>query len=445
MDTSLKKFIKWFQVNIPMLYPGILYILYNSEKIELENNEDDFIAAINHRGQLKYSDKLLKLSDREIIFVLIHELLHFYMEHFTRMKYKHKDPKLWNIATDLAINSIITNDLGYKLNFGVYPENFNFPELLSAEEYYALLSNRIIKIPMNLQKSFDKHEYEDNNSDQNCNNCNSNQDNNNNTNSIVCKLNNGQQNQENGEDNNNDNSIGSNIKEQIKDLIKQGENLASNKKNHDKSIGKGISNILRNITVNIDKPKVDWKRVLKEYLNIIFDNKTRSFMRPNRKINTAVIPSLIDREPEYELTPYIVIDLSGSINDSELNMFLSEIINIFTMFKIENFRLITFADGIIDNKIIKIDKHIKNNKKLLSKTLISNMSLDKSGGTSIDEVINFIENDKSKHNLSIIFTDGMFDYNFNNKLKKNYIILYTYENPAENVKCKNIKTVYADI
>jgi hypothetical protein len=57
------------------------------------------------------------LSVSELTFVLIHEILHIAMQHSVRFG-KRKNHDLWNIATDLYINSIICNDFGCRLGGG---------------------------------------------------------------------------------------------------------------------------------------------------------------------------------------------------------------------------------------------------------------------------------------------------------------------------------------
>ena len=62
------------------------------------------------------------LSIAELSFVLIHETLHIAMQHSLRFG-KRKRHDLWNIATDLYINSIICNDFG--IHFGDAEKEFN--------------------------------------------------------------------------------------------------------------------------------------------------------------------------------------------------------------------------------------------------------------------------------------------------------------------------------
>ena len=71
---------------------------------------------------------------------IMHECHHFFRRHFDRAV--GRDPVRWNKAGDLAINPDLINE-GWKLSpDSLFPKQFNFPEGLSTEEYYALLEEQ---------------------------------------------------------------------------------------------------------------------------------------------------------------------------------------------------------------------------------------------------------------------------------------------------------------
>jgi hypothetical protein len=104
------------------------------------------------------------LSEKQTEGVVKHELLHIVFEHTTKrfpvFEFDIFDPKnqtkikaddaqkakLWNIATDCAINQFIRGDLqdpaGAILEL-CYPEKFQLPEWLNAEAYYRLLAEQM--------------------------------------------------------------------------------------------------------------------------------------------------------------------------------------------------------------------------------------------------------------------------------------------------------------
>lgn len=72
-----------------------------------------------------------RLSDRQLAGAVCHEIMHLMLMHSARMG--SRDPKRWNIATDLAINGAL-NDMGVELPQGVLMPPRG--EVLTAEEWY---------------------------------------------------------------------------------------------------------------------------------------------------------------------------------------------------------------------------------------------------------------------------------------------------------------------
>lgn len=68
---------------------------------------------------LYYGNKFVAESSvEELVFVLIHEIMHIMMQHSLRFKPR-TNHDLWNIACDLYINTLICNDFGCKFGGGV--------------------------------------------------------------------------------------------------------------------------------------------------------------------------------------------------------------------------------------------------------------------------------------------------------------------------------------
>ena len=89
-------------------------------------------------------DFLSRLKQEEIEFVLGHEFWHVVMMHFLRGD--KKDHKTFNIASDMEVNQILQADGFVAPKEAVFPNanhskecRWNFPDGLSAEEYYDLL------------------------------------------------------------------------------------------------------------------------------------------------------------------------------------------------------------------------------------------------------------------------------------------------------------------
>jgi predicted metal-dependent peptidase len=97
--------------------PFFAYLIMNTE---ITSSDEIPTMCVNHLGQMKYNPQFLdSLSDKEIKGVLCHEVMHVALNHLTRLK--KRDMELWNIATDMVINSMILRD-GFSLPEGVlYP------------------------------------------------------------------------------------------------------------------------------------------------------------------------------------------------------------------------------------------------------------------------------------------------------------------------------------
>jgi hypothetical protein len=82
--------------------------------------------------------RLEKFSVEQVARILEHECLHLVLEHIGRMDNRH--PYVWNIATDLAVNSLISHmDMG--LLAGKEPFT-DFVPKKSSDFYYALLRTK---------------------------------------------------------------------------------------------------------------------------------------------------------------------------------------------------------------------------------------------------------------------------------------------------------------
>ena len=77
-------------------------LLFNLNIIEAGPNEGIDTMATDAKSIAYSPDFVKKLTEPEVIFVLIHEIMHNANFHFARMS--GRDPRLWNCAADYAIN-----------------------------------------------------------------------------------------------------------------------------------------------------------------------------------------------------------------------------------------------------------------------------------------------------------------------------------------------------
>lgn len=83
---------------------------------------------------------LIRVTPEQAGGLWLHECMHRLNKHAERMG--GRDPKVWNMAGDLAINTAVL-DMGAELPggelMGLFPKTFGFQDGLTADEYYALL------------------------------------------------------------------------------------------------------------------------------------------------------------------------------------------------------------------------------------------------------------------------------------------------------------------
>lgn len=119
-------------------YKFFAALLFNLKIVEVNAGSKYKTMATDGKILLYNPDFVNKLTEAEIIFVILHELLHCANLHFGRMS--GRDPNIWNQAADYAIN-IILDDMRKDLNSSTIktPDNILLDEKyrnMSAEQIY---------------------------------------------------------------------------------------------------------------------------------------------------------------------------------------------------------------------------------------------------------------------------------------------------------------------
>lgn len=114
VTASAQKKMLLAKVNIAKLAPYYSCI-YDS----LEKRAKPGLGTLGVTEDTMYYDLEFpaSLTTAELSFVLLHEVCHVVMQHSLRRG--DRDPELWNIATDLYINSILCRDFGIEFKGGV--------------------------------------------------------------------------------------------------------------------------------------------------------------------------------------------------------------------------------------------------------------------------------------------------------------------------------------
>jgi predicted metal-dependent peptidase len=158
---------------------------------------------------------------------------------------------------------------------------------------------------------------------------------------------------------------------------------------------KGYSNIPSDSLVILDKtinPKLPWNVILQNYMQQ-FNKENYSMSRPNRRYAPEFYLPQLKGEALCNLT--IFVDSSGSVLPKEFSYFISEIDMIKQYLKPGKITVIDF------------DTKIRNTQKIEYGFDINDLKFTGRGGTSIEPVFKWI-NDNNP-DLVLIFTDGDFD------------------------------------
>ena len=255
----------------------------------------DSIPTYRYKNGTLYLNReyLDTLSNEEIISILANGAMKRVLHHEDRGA--NKSSRIWDLATDYAINSMLLQN-GFILPQEA-PYNIDF-EGMYAEEIYSILSN-----DLDLE---DEDSSSDNEQD-------------------IDTKNSPQKLQERLE------------KAYLKSIF--------DKMDRESLLPKGLERLIPSYYKN----QIDWKEKLRRYLNEFAKNSYR-FMPPNSKhlYRGYALPSLYSETLEI----IVAIDVSGSIDDNSLGVFFSELESIMMTFQDYVIDVIT-----VDYKIRSINRY----------------------------------------------------------------------------------------
>jgi predicted metal-dependent peptidase len=145
------------------------------------------------------------------------------------------------------------------------------------------------------------------------------------------------------------------------------------------------------------QPQVDWREVLREFVQTTCAGSDYStYARPNRRLMSQGIymPSGISEQVE-ELV--IAIDTSGSIGQSELTEFLSEVKGVCDTVKPNKVRLLYWGSDVVGDE--SYDMHELDN-------LVTSTKPMGGGGTDVNCVTQYMAKKGIKPQAVIVLTDG---------------------------------------
>ena len=267
------------------------------------------------------------LTLEERKFILFHELWHIALLHLVRCE--GRDHKRWNIACDAKINAMLLKQEGIQMpKGGIYYPEFDDPQLTEEEIYDQL--------PTETSSPSWGYFSPSNNRDA--------------------------------------------ITEQV--AMVQSAIKASSFSDEDNS------DVINNINKFL-KPKVPWYKLLRKYVNDL-GSYYYNWKRPNKRFRNIYLPR---NEPDIDSLENISIylDTSGSVDDSDVQRFISEIKYIQDNLKPKTLHIYQFNTKIVNHDIYTREKPFKT------------LNIYGRGGTDLEDVHKSIL--KTKPTFSIIFTD----------------------------------------
>ena len=386
--------------------------------------------------ELLYNPNIFaKLPDEQKLGVLKHEFYHLIFEHVTGRLPDGKMTRLWNVATDLAINSHIANELP---DMALVPGRGTFEHLplgKSAEWYFNTLKREEKEKKeekKNKNKSSSQQEQsdgsgsgsgsdsdDDSNDDEENNNSNNSDDNS--DDSEEEKEDNeggsGNDSDDDSEDSEEDNKGNGNSGEeepkeeepeeedlpdslddhsgwgeaspQAKEIAKQRikEHIKQAAQEADKASNWGtVSSELRREIRERLTAKVDWRKVLRYFVKTSERaNKTSSIKRINRRYAYIHPGKKVKRQARIAIS----IDQSGSVDDEMLALFYAELNKLSDL---AEFTVVPFDDKVFEEKVFIWKKGEKKKKERVLH-----------GGTNFDAPTDYVN--KLKFDGHIVLTD----------------------------------------
>ena len=323
-------------------------------------------------------DFFAKLNDKEVMIVLKHEFLHLILEHVTGRMPDKSQMRMWNHATDLAINSEIfpvdkdadISSLEEMCLLPGKPPYDKLPRGESADFYFAKIKEMVEEQKQKGQgqgegqgegqgqgqgegegqgdgSGFDSHE---------------------------------------GWSEEGNNPIPQEVRELAKERLRQAMNEAANEANRSNSWG-SVSQSMRKDIIKRLQSKVDWKKVLRYFVKTSQKaDKKNSVRKINRRFPYIHPGKKTNRTAKVA----IAIDQSGSVSDDMLMTFFAELDN---LAELAEFTVIPFDDGVAEDKIYVWKK---GQKKKAERVLC--------GGTDFQRVTDYV-NDTGKWDGLVILTD----------------------------------------
>jgi len=339
---------------------------------------DDWLptAAVDGRNLYYNTQFFNAMNNKEIEFVVAHEILHMVFDHLGRRE--DRNPMLYNIAADYKVNNLLVRDrIGTTPSIVDCFQDFKY-EADTSEEIYDKLFEDAKEAGKELQELLDQLDQEGEMLDEH--------------------LDDGDGNGDEGEEEKDAN--GNNVSKKrpkyskeelkkIKDEIKEGMMAAAQAAGAGNTPGE-IQRMIKELT----EPKMNWRELLRQQIQSTIKSDY-TFSRPSRKgwHTGAVLPGMNFDET---IDIAVALDMSGSIGDSQAREFLSEVKGIMDEYKDYNIKLWCFDTKVYNEQDFSAD----GGEDLLDYEIMGG------GGTDFDANWTYMKEQDYVPKKFIMFTDG---------------------------------------
>ena len=332
-------------------------------RLKLVNADEWCGTAATDGRHFYYNSRFVDmLRPREIEFLFGHEVLHCVYDHFGRRG--DRDPQIWNIANDYCVNAdLVEHRVGEKITTVPCLYDAKYKGMSSEEVYDALMKNaKKINLSDLLDQLIDEHlDGEGDGS---------------------------------GKDGDKEGKgrpkLSDAERQAIKDEIKEAMLAAAQTVDGAGNLPAGVKRLIQDLT----EPKMNWRELLRMQLESTIKSDY-TWMRASRKgwHMDAVMPGM-KLDPMIDIA--VALDASGSISESMLKDFLSEIQGIMDSFPAYRIHVFTF------------DTEAYNPAQYDSDNLddICDYEVKGGGGTDFDAIYNYLKAEEIEPKRLVVFTDG---------------------------------------
>ena len=295
---------------------------------------DDWLptAAVDGRNLYYNTQFFNAMNNKEIEFVVAHEILHMVFDHLGRREERH--PMLYNIAADYIVNNLLVRDrIGHKPSIVDCYQDFKYDGWTSEEVYEELFKDakkngeEAVK---QLGEMLDEHldmegEDGDGSSD-------SDESKDSNGNSVS----------------KNKPKYSKSEMQKIKDEIKENVLSAAQTAGAGNVPGE-IARMIKELT----EPKMNWRELLRQQIQSTVKSDY-TFIRPSRKgqMSGAILPGMNFQDT---IDIAVALDMSGSIGDEQAREFLSEVKGIMEEYQDYNIKLWCFDTKVYNEQDFSAD------------------------------------------------------------------------------------------